>query len=86
MPRSEAIARLLRRAKGEAGAEAQTNGAADGAATVFGPRSGPAAIFEAIRSGRAGLAAEDQPEDDGTTYVLLSQLDRMWRHPERREA
>lgn len=44
--------------------------------------AGIAAVFEAIRNGdgtAAGEAEDNEIEDDGVTFALLSELNRLWQ-------
>lgn len=45
-----------------------------------GLEAGIAAVFEAIRNGGGGAADETDaaPGDDGATFALLSELNRLW--------
>lgn len=100
MGKAEAIARLLRRARGEA-ADAFDNAvpdigeevSAEPVARAEAPdgedgldlEAGIASIFARIRSGGGG-GPEELPEDTGATYALLSQLNQLWQSPRPGEA
>lgn len=45
-----------------------------------GLEAGIAAVFEAIRNGSGGAADENDepPSDNGVTFALLSELNRLW--------
>lgn len=46
--------------------------------------AGIAAVFDAIRNGGGGEADESEdhpPEDNGATFALLGELNRLWGHP-----
>ena len=45
--------------------------------------AGIAAVFDAIRNGGSDAAAgsHQPPEDNGATFALLGELNRLWEHP-----
>jgi hypothetical protein len=52
----------------------------DIAPTDDGLVAGIAAVFEAIRNGGGGANedGDDEPPDDGATFALLTELNRLW--------
>jgi hypothetical protein len=60
---------------------ADDNAKADAADEAVDLDAGIASIFASIRSGAAGGAApRDLPEENGATYALLTELDRLWQN------
>ncbi len=50
-----------------------------------GLEAGIAAVFEAIRNGNGELddnGEDAQVEDNGATFALLSELNRLWERPQ----
>ena len=60
---------------------AEDNAKADASDDAVDLDAGIGAILASIRSGAAGGATpRDLPEENGATYALLSELDRLWQN------
>jgi hypothetical protein len=43
--------------------------------------AGIAAVFDAIRNGSGGEAEDGDAPDNGVTFALLTELNRLWEQP-----